>query len=134
MQIIVKATDPKHRRRLEYWTPFLLKLFDKLKEISPEIKLPEEVIFKPLKPRRLPHSEVRLNSDWAIMGCTFQGEWWIGMDMRSPTHKFKDSLFHEVAHFGAVLTAGDWKCKKKGKRGGELWENFYKRLKEGGSL
>ena len=86
-------------------------------------KLPHEITLKPLRARRIPGTDFSLCMNWGMMGHTWDEKWWLAMDMSAKTYKFRNTLLHEIAHFGAVAVNNNWKDNAE-------WAAIFKKLRK----
>lgn len=124
IKITIEAKDPKHERRLRRWAPFIRDAFESLRAVIPrKAKLPAEITLKTLKARRLPGTDVSLCLEWGMMGHTWDKKWWLAMAMDADTYKFRNTLLHEIAHFGAIAMNNNWKHDSE-------WAAILKKLRK----
>jgi hypothetical protein len=55
---------------------------------------------------------------------TAGGEWWLALAMDAGTYKFRTTILHEVAHFGAIAINNNWKDNAE-------WNVIFRELKKG---
>ena len=124
MEVIIDAGAAKHRRRFKRWLPFVDRAIHTLAEIlSRKDLFPKKLLLRAKRPRHI-ISGVGMCMEWGRYGhCRTEDAVWISMDMSAPSHKFKDTLLHEIAHIGADVAYGD-------PTHSERWTHLYKELKK----
>ena len=80
-------------------------------------------MLKTLKGRRMSGTDFSVCIYWGMMGHEAEGEWWLAMSMDADTYKFRNTLLHEIAHFGAVAINNNWKDNAE-------WAALFKKLKK----